>query len=72
MNHKVSGDPTKAGIQGYLHRPLISWILGIVSIIMIGSDIVSLAREKLFWFDEAYAVLKTCTRPYGASGPPLT
>jgi hypothetical protein len=66
MNRNVSGGVTKAGSAGYSLRPLISWIVGFVAIAIIASDIVSLARQKLFWFDEAHEVLGACARPYAS------
>jgi hypothetical protein len=64
MSLDASRDAIKTGLSSYLHRPLLAWIVGIVAIAIIASQIISLARQKPFWFDEAYEVLETCTRPY--------
>src|SRR4030095_6580998 len=73
MNESPSQDEIKdPEIQSSLNRPWIRGIVGLIAITILAFEITSIARHKLFWFDEAYEVLETCTRPYSTmlvSGP---
>src|SRR5262245_57470777 len=64
MRSPSQDEVTDPEIRSSLHRPWIRSIVGLIAVTILALEITSIARHKLFWFDEAFEVLESCTRPY--------